>query len=173
MKKTSFTFILSVVLFTFSIAQVKNAISNVKQQANLMGEAFIKGDYKTFVKYNHPNIIKMMGGEAGAAKTIGTMMDKIKKQGYHFDSLYFGEPTEIIKNGTEYQCTILQTIVMTTPQGRYANASTLVAVSRNIGVNWAFIDTSNKDEATIRQVVQNLSNKLVIPPSPGPVRIGD
>lgn len=173
MKRTSFTFILSVALFTFSLAQVKNATGNVKQQANLMGEAFIKGDYKTFVKYNHPNIVKMMGGEAGAAKTIAGMMDKIKKQGFNFDSLYFGEPTVIIKNGTEYQCTILQTIVMTTPQGRYANASTLVAVSRNNGVNWTFIDTSNKDEATIRQVVQNLSHKLVIPPAKGPVKISD
>ena len=37
--------------------------SEVKKQAKAMADAFIKEDYKTFLKFTHPTLIQVMGGE--------------------------------------------------------------------------------------------------------------
>jgi len=173
MKSIVFHLLLMAVISTAGNAQVKNALGNVKQQAGKMGTAFINADYKTFAKYNNPTIVKMMGGEAGLIKIISGTMDQMKQSGVVFNTVSFGEPSALVKSGTDWQCTIPQIITMTTGQGKFSNTTTLIGISSNNGVKWTFIDTTNKDADVIKKVVHNLSSKLVIPVPQGPVKLNN
>jgi hypothetical protein len=80
------------------------------------------------------------------------------------------EPSKIVKSGKEMQATVTQHTEIKLPQGRLVSISTLIAVSTDNGINWTFIDTSNKDMVTLRKALPNLSPSITIPPQEPPVR---
>ena len=47
--------------------------------------------------------------------------------------------------------------------GKISTSSTLIGISDDKGKTWTFIDAAGKDLATLRKVIPNLSDKLVIP----------
>lgn len=161
------------VLFSFLTlnlnTQIKNASQNLKQQANQMGSAFVSSDYMTFARYTYPLILKSMGGATRMADVLTKTTDDMKAKGMTFSNITFDEPSKIVKSGKELQATIAQHTEIKLSQGRLISTSTLIAVSTDKGVTWAFIDTSNKDMATLRKVLPNLSPSIIIPPQQPPV----
>ena len=106
-------------------------------------------------------------------KLITGTMDQMKQSGVVFNTVSFGEPSALVKSGTEWQCTIPQKITTNTGQGKFSNTTTLISISSNNGVKWTFIDTTNKDSDAIKKVVHNLSSKLVIPAPKELVKLND
>jgi hypothetical protein len=151
-------------------AQVKEAAQNLKQQAGKMGAVFVSGDYKTFANYTYPLILKSMGGAAKMAAVLTKSTNDMKVQGMSFSNITFDEPSKIVKSGKELQATIAQHTEIKLPQGRIISTSTLIAISTDNGISWTFIDTSNKDMATLRKVLPNLSPVITISPQQQPVR---
>lgn len=86
-----------------------------------------------------------------------------------FSNITFDEPL-IVKSGNELQATIAQHTEIKLSQGRLVSTSTLIAISTDKGSNWTFIDTSNKEMATLRKALPNLSPTITIPPQQPPVR---
>lgn len=157
---------------TYSYGQVKEASQNLKAQAEKMASAFVSGDYKTFANYTYPLVLKSMGGAAKMADVLSKTTANMKAQGMAFSKITFGDPSTIVKSGKELQATLAQHTEIKLAQGRIVTTSTLIAVSTDNGVNWTFIDTSNKDMATLRKALPNLSPSIVIPPAQPPVRYG-
>lgn len=160
-------FFISFLLLGFSFisdAQIKDANLIIKDQAILMGQAFISEDYKTFTKYNNPTIIKMMGGQEKMVASMLKIVSDMKSKGMFFKSFTFDEPSKIVKSGKELQCTLAQHTYINTPSGGIVSNSTLIAISTDSGQKWTFIDTNNKDMATIRRILPNLSSAITILP---------
>lgn len=153
-----------------SYSQVKEAPQNLKQQATKMGVAFVSGDYTTFANYTYPLILKSMGGAVRMADVLTKTTNDMKLQGMSFSNITFDEPSKIVKSGKELQATIAQHTEIKLAQGRLVSTSTLIAISTDNGSNWTFIDTSNKDMATLRKALPNLSPTITIPPQQPPVR---
>ena len=135
-----------------------------------MGAAFLANDYNSYAKYTNPKIVKMMGGVKNMKEVLIKTIASLKAQGMSFSNITFDEPSGITKSGNELQSTITQHIEIKLPQGRLVSTSTLIAISTDNGINWTFIDTSNKDIATLRKALPNLSSSIVIPPQQQPVR---
>ncbi|HET7118655.1 MAG TPA: hypothetical protein VFI29_19320 [Hanamia sp.] len=169
-KPSIVSLLFSVVFFTTTHAQVKEAAQNLKQHAGKMGAAFVSGDYKTFANYTYPLILKSIGGAGKMAAILTKTSNDMHAQGMSFSNITFDEPSKIVKSGKELQATIAQHTEIKLSQGRLLSTSTLIAVSKDNGVNWTFIDTSNKDIATLRNVLPNLSPLITIPPQQPPVR---
>lgn len=150
--------------------QIIDAPGIVKQQANEMGQAFINGDYKGFVHYTYPTIIKLMGGENKMVTALRAIADDMKMKGMTFNNVNFGEVSKIFRIGNEMQCTISQRIEIKLPNATAVSTSTLIAISTDNGSNWTFVDTSNKTISTIRKLLPHLSNSIVIPPQQQPVQ---
>ena len=146
-----------------------NIQHRIKKQAEIMGNFFIKEDYQSFVKYNYPDLIDMMGGAKKMAGTLEKMVNDMKSQGAVFSSIKFGQPFEFVRTEDELQCLIPQTLEMKVPNGRMVTVSALIAVSKDEGENWYFIDTGGKDMITVKQIVPTLSNELILPPKQGPI----
>ncbi len=170
MKSSIISLLFCILLFVQSFAQVKEAPQNIKLQAANMGAAFISGDYKTFANYTFPLVLKSMGGAAKMAAVLTKTTSDMKVKGMSFTNISFDEPSKIIKSGKELQATIAQHTEIKLSQGKLVSTSTLIAISIDNGINWTFIDTSNKDKATLKKALPNLSNAIIIPPPQQPVR---
>ncbi|MBI3137716.1 MAG: hypothetical protein HYZ15_03945 [Sphingobacteriales bacterium] len=170
MKPSIIIILFSTVLFVNSYGQIKDASQNLKQQANKMGVAFVSGDYKTFANYTYPLILKSMGGASKMIEVLNKTSIDMKLKGMSFSNITFDEPSKIVKSGKELQATITQHTEIKLSQGKLISTSTLIAMSTDNGIGWAFIDTSNKDMATLRKALPNLSPSIIIPPQQPPVR---
>lgn len=146
---------------------------SLKEQAKKMGQAFLSGDYNAFSKYIDPKVLKMMGGARKMEDVLAKTTADMKTQGMMFENITFGEPSKVIKNGNELQCTIPQHTYIKISQQRVVSTTTLIAISIDNGSNWTFLDTSNKDMATVRKLLPNLSSAITIPPQQPPVRVNN
>ncbi|HWK02139.1 MAG TPA: hypothetical protein VNS58_00810 [Puia sp.] len=151
-------------------ADQNNLPEVVKEQANIMGQAFVRGDYKVFSHYTYPEIVKMIGGENKMAEALTKITSDMKIKGMMFNNITFGDVSKIVKSGNELQCTVAQHTEIKLPSGRAISTSTLIAISTDSGSNWTFVDTSNKDISMIRNLLPHLSRAIVIPPQQPPVQ---
>lgn len=142
----------------------------IKLQATAMGEAFLHADYKTFSLFTNPRIVEMMGGSENMIRVLVKTMRDMKSQGMIFSKISFDEPTKIIKAAAGLQSTILQHTEIKLNKGHVLATSALIAVSSDKGQHWTFIDTSNKDLATIKKLLPELSYEIVIPEQKPPVK---
>lgn len=42
----------------------------ISQQADSMGHYFMKNDYNNYMRYQHPNLVKILGGRESLMKTL-------------------------------------------------------------------------------------------------------
>ena len=103
------------------------------------------------------------------ATVLANGATNMKTQGMTFNNITFDNPTKIVKSGDELQCTLQQHTTIKLANGRAVATSTLIAISKDGGKNWLFVDTSNKDAAAMRKALPNLSAAIVIPPQQKPV----
>ncbi len=138
--------------------------ANIKTSAESMGQMLLKKDFKGFVKYTHPKVIEMMGGELGMIQVLESSSTEMETSGSKFLNVTYGEPSATITSGNELQCTVPQTTEIQVEEGIMVSKSTLIAVSTDNGKSWRFMDTSGQDIQTLKQSIPNLSEQLVIPP---------
>jgi hypothetical protein len=138
-------------------------LRSLEKQAKTMVDAFLKEDFANFARYVHPGVVKMMGGKKKVIKTLKEGMEAMRSEDLKITKYSLGEPSDILKAGKELQCAIPQFMVITSPTSRVEMESTLIAISSNNGKNWQFIDASDKDRETLKSLLPNLSDDLVIP----------
>ncbi len=172
--RKAYIFVAFIVIGSCTYGQTKQVTEKtwptvqVQQQANLMGQAFIKGDYQTFARYTYPSLVKAMGGESRMAATLTQTVSDMQTKGMTFNSISVDGPSKIVKSGNELQCTLQQHTTVKLANGKAVATSTLIAISQDGGKNWWFVDTSNKDAAAMRNALPNLSTAIVIPPQQKP-----
>ncbi|MFD2603829.1 hypothetical protein [Flavobacterium suzhouense] len=152
--------------FTFFLSQAQNNDLYIKimlEQANEMGKKFVERDYAGFLKYAHPATIKAMRGEKEALKKMNEQMMEIAKEGIIVTDVNFGTPTKIITVDSELQCTLPQILTMDLPEGKLTATTTVIAISKDNGKNWYFLDTANYNFQDMRMLLPNLSDQIVIP----------
>lgn len=168
--KKCFLLLVVVVACFQARAQVRGAAENLKQAASQMGGVFVNGDYKAFVNYTYPPVVRLAGGTANMAAMLEKSIGDMKAQGTSFTHVSFDEPSAMVTSGKELQATIGQHIELKLKDGRLMVRSTLIAISADNGLHWIFIDTSNKNVDALRKAFPNLSPMLVIPPPAPPVK---
>lgn len=152
--------------FTFFLSQAQNNDLYIKimlEQANEMGKKFVERDYAGFLKYAHPATIKAMRGEKEALKKMNEQMMEIAKEGIIVTDVNFGTPSKIITVDSELQCTLPQILTMDLPEGKLTATTTVIAISKDNGKNWYFLDTANYNFQDMRMLLPNLSDQIVIP----------
>jgi hypothetical protein len=148
-----------------SQAQTSNATQSrqIKQQAEKMGQLFVKGDFKAFIKFTYPKLVELMGGEQAAIGLFTKSLKDMEADGVTLKSITIGEPSAVINYNNELQCIVPEILEMKVPNGRLVSESSLVGVSTDGGKSWYFIDASGKDIKTMNGALPNLSTDLVLP----------
>lgn len=141
----------------------------IKKRAETMTQHLIKKDFRSFCEYTYPKILELIGGKEKAIALMEKGSKELQAEGNEFSKVTIGEPSRIISNGTELQCTVPQSTELKVTNGKLVTESTLIAISKDKGVTWYFIDTSNKSLKSLQKAFPNLSNMLEIPESKQPI----
>jgi hypothetical protein len=141
---------------------------NLKSSAQKMGKLFVEKNYSQYVKFVHPKILKMFGGEEKMVEFLKKTIAETESQGFTFKDVTIGEHSELIVSGNEIQSIIPQILELKTKDGRLITTSYLLALSPDKGKKWYFIDTGGKTLEELRTIFPSLSSKLIIPPATQP-----
>lgn len=136
----------------------------VKRDAEQMNAHFVKKQFNSFVKYASPVLVTKLGGEAAMIVALKDGFKEMEAAGNKLKKIVLEEPNKIIAMGDELQTTIGETLEMKVPRGLVITKSVLIAISKDGGKTWTFIDTSGKDLKTLRTELAGLSEELIIPP---------
>ena len=98
---------------------------------------------------------------------------EMEQQGISFETVTIGKPSETVKAGDEIHCLVPQTIFMKVPKGKIKSETYLLAVSKDNGSNWFFIDTVNLTLDNVKTVLPNYNADLKIPTKKQPKFIAD
>jgi hypothetical protein len=146
---------------------------NLKSSAEKMGKLFVEKNYEQYVKFVHPKILKMFGGEEKMIEFLKKTIEETENQGFTFKDVKIGEHSELIVSGNELQSIVPQILELKTKDGRLVSTSYLLALSPDKGKKWYFIDTAGKTLEQLKSIFPTLSNKLIIPPATQPVFYND
>lgn len=153
--------LLLLLAFAYVNSQAQANLDNMYKQANEMAAATVKGDYATLIKYTHPNVVKMMGGEQKAVALIQQGTSKMKEKGVKFKKASIGKATQTIVSKANIQCIVPQTLDMEMMQMPMHITSYLLAISYDQGKKWYFSET--KESEKLRKIIPEMDKKLVIP----------
>jgi hypothetical protein len=141
----------------------------VKRQAAVVANAVVHNNYKIIVDYMYPKAIQMAGGRAQILSLMQKGMDEMKAQGVTIENALIGSPGKFYKAGTEIHCLVPEVITMKMPQGRLTTASNLLAISRDGGKSWTFLDLNRSTIRLIPKMFPHFNPKLTIPEPTQPV----
>jgi hypothetical protein len=145
----------------------------IKEQATEMAQLLLKKDFKEFIKFTHPKIISLMGGADKMTYTLTNSVLDLENEGTRFMTINFEEPGSVITVADELQCTIVQKLEMKVPKGKVLTRTTLIAISKDNGLHWYFLDSGGKDIKSMKDVLPNLSSELEIIKKEDPVFTND
>jgi hypothetical protein len=167
-------YIITIISF-FNLIMIANAQSGpgdyapiIKKQADIMAQAFVKKDYKTYTKFMHPKDIAEMGGEKAAIDTLKKAEQHMKEYGMTISYILVNEPSWVVDTAGEMQCTVVETIELNVKGGRVRNDIAFIGISKDKGKHWVFIDTSTNFK-NLRKDFPTLSSRLNIPVPTQPV----
>jgi hypothetical protein len=142
--------------------------TTIKVQAMDMGSAFMKNDFATFSKYMHPNIIAFAGGKEKMKSKMDSAAVAMKNFGITFKRYWIGSPGEIINYKNQLQSVLPISTTIKTPLGEAIAETSMIVISMDNGKNWYFIDTNVYKVDKLKNVLPDISPKLVIPPQKQP-----
>jgi len=164
--------LLFVLLPCLAFAQVDKKI--IKQQAEQLAAAMISNDYQTIANFTHPKVVELLGGRDKMISIIKNGNIEMMKQGISFDKTIIGRPLDqVVKAGNEIHCLVPQTVFMKVPKGKMKQESHLLAISKDNGVHWYFIDTVKLTDENVKSVLPNFNSDLRIPAKKEAVFIKD
>lgn len=155
-------------LFTIAQTDTTTVKGKMKAQAEKMAAALVKADYETFVSYTHPDVIKKSGGKQKMAEMIKTGIGELE-----IISVDIGTPSDTVRVKNEIQATIPVTNKIKVKGGYLAGNSTLVAISKDDGNTWYFIEAGANTVQQLRMSFPSVSTRLKIAAPQDPVFIAD
>lgn len=138
---------------------------------NKTAESFINSDFESIIDFTYPSIIEKAGGKAVALQKVKEDIDYLRRNNITYDSVSFGDPTTFVKAGDEIHTIIPETIFMRSPRGRLKSDSYVIAISKDNGKKWYFIDTAAIDSSNVKNILPNYNFELKIPAYKNPVLI--
>ena len=158
--KLFYKIILLVVIPAFSYAQ-DTAV--VKKQAEAIAAAEMKGHYEVVTAHTYPKLVFAVGGKDKMTATIKQAMEMLKAQGLTIESIVVGSPGKFYKAGTEIHCLVPERTAITTSNSRLVNNSYMLAISKDGGKFWYFLDINQASYKLIPKLFPNFKKNLVIP----------
>jgi hypothetical protein len=143
----------------------------VKEKVNVMNDAKLKGDYSKLADLMHARVIQSMGGKENMIAQTDKMMKMMKKDGIEFKSFKLGEPSAIVKQGTDLYIYVPNEMTITIKGGKLIQQNYVVGVSPDQGKSWTFAETDSTGR--IKKIFPNLPNELKLPDTKKPVYVED
>ena len=140
------------------------AYPNLKKQAQVVAETFLAGDYKKFVTFVYPKIVRIAGGPDAMIEMIAGGMRDTEAKGFKVISYDVREPAPAVRIGQGLYAIVPTKMRMQSPHGVIASESFMIGISSDGGDTWTFVGGAGAtDEAQLRLVLPEVVGKLTIP----------
>jgi hypothetical protein len=143
----------------------RNGANNIEQNIYKSGDsmlaAFNRKDWKTFVQYHHPAMIKMMGGVNAYASFVSQQMKQIPDTAVKGAEL--GKILQVVKTPKDQQCVVEQHMKIMMEGIDLSRTTYLIGESLDNGTNWTFLDATVKSGITPKAIKPDISGDLKIP----------
>ncbi len=146
---------------------------HIRREAIKMTDFLTERNCDSFIAFQYPKIIEMFGGRQKAFLAITKSWKNHDADSLKITRITIGEPTKVISYKDELQCTIPQNVVIKSPKVSISVKSTLIAISKDGGNRWYFIDAVGDNIKNIRSTFPNISKELVIPEQTKPEVINE
>lgn len=154
--------------FLVALAVNSNAqehLDSLNKQSKHMLSAFSKQDYNTLLRYTHPKVLELMGGEEKGLTILNNAMEQLKSLNMIIKKAEIGSVVQILKTTDNIQCILPQMLEIEIGQVKAKSKNYLFGISYDGGRKWYFLDTSDRKEADLRSLIPEISKDLIIPKS--------
>jgi hypothetical protein len=155
-------------ILNFIECKAQNGQAQIRQAAFEMGKALIGKNSETFITYMHPTMILLAGGKEKLRVIADSALTVFEQFGGRISKINYGNPSEIIEHKKMLQSVLPQSTFLTSPFGDVELSSSLIAISKDNGKSWKFIDTNLFSIGKIKAIMPDISPKLVIPKQQAP-----
>jgi hypothetical protein len=146
----------------------------VKEKAQEVGQAVLKGDYAKVADLTYPKVVEQMGGRDKTIATIKKTMKQLKEQGFALLSYKVDDPGEFLTEAENTFVVVPTTNQMTAPGGKMVGKSYLLGISSDGGKTWRFVEGSALGNKTMRdKYLPKLPAKLKLPKHQKPNLVKD
>ena len=142
----------------------------VKKQAEQMMISFIAKDYDSFIEFNSPKIIELMGGKENLKEILINSLKEMENEGFTIDSVSIGSIEKIVQAGDEIHVLLPQKLIIKTQKGKLISNSYLIAISTS-GTKWYFVDAGKLTAKNRNLIFPNYNEELVIPAKQPPILV--
>lgn len=149
--------------FTFS-GQCQEIIQG---KAKEFATAFVNSEFLKVAELTHPDIIKKNGGVDFVLEDLKVERTASSAQGLIYKDVEVMEPLKILMHEGEIQALVPVNYIMQLADKEYNNSAHLLAVSKDDGSTYSFINLMQFDAESLKFFVDNLSPDIDFPTSSG------
>ncbi len=145
--------------------------ATIKEQAGKCIKALLSGDYETVAVYAHKHVLDLMGGKDAMIELLKRGAEGMRAKGVSIEDVALGEPEKSQKIGEWLVALVPQRILIKSAEGRFEQASHILAISEDEGKTWTFVDLNNR--AKFETAFPELAGKIEVPERTPPVPKAD
>lgn len=158
------------ILFAPQQTSAQEAIkNNIVLEAEKMAQAMEDGDYELLMDYTHPNILRVSGGKQKMAAVVAEEMAKMADNGFTFESVEIGEPSDIALKQDGYQALVPKTTTLLMNGKKIVSNDFLYGFSDAEGKKWTFVEAKQLKSEAGKQLFPNFDSSTDIPKAENPI----
>ncbi|MEY4876602.1 MAG: hypothetical protein RL708_1751 [Bacteroidota bacterium] len=143
-----------------SISATNQFSNQIKLAANQTLTKLKSKNYVAYAESMYPKLLDFLGGKEKVIAFIENYFGELEKKGTVLNSFTVDNPSKLLKEGDELQCTINVTMEIKRDTTLSKISSIFVCISNNGGKSWYFLDTFGKTKSVMRQYFPNISDNL-------------
>lgn len=140
--------------------QTLSAQNILIDSANEYAAAFAKRDFDKVIDLTLPKIVDMGGGKELMVKDLHDERLQVVKNGMDYISASVGAPGEIFTANGDQQLVIPVTYKIVSNLSELDLEAKLLAVSKDDGKSWYFLDVAKYDKESLKSFYTNLSEEI-------------
>lgn len=147
-----------------SPAQSPEAL-RVQRLAEELNQAFTRGDYERMADLTWPGVVEEAGGREELIELLRGAAEDFKRKGVSVGAVRIDAPGVMVADGAHTFAVLPTATGATTPRGKLAGRSFLLAISTDGGRNWQFVEGAGLVTPAERaEFVPKLPQALSFPP---------
>lgn len=135
----------------------------IRRDAEKFNEAYLSGDYDTYVAFTIPTVVEMAGGAEQMKTLTATETEVQKKSGFAISTIVPETIGEVYEGDPNIYTVVTQQVVMVVGTEKFLRTTNYLAESANKGNTWKFLSLEAYDRATLADYVPGLPDALSIP----------